>query len=149
MSYGVRVGLHLGVDTFIRLLPRPLFRAAALLGAVLSFVYAVLLFDAGWFTALTGIEVRGGAYAYWERMSRAGLRLEDLAYPGFFADWLGIERGEVHRGVAYVILPVGLALFAFRCIEAFINILLGRRELLIASHEAEDLVAEHRDELAG
>ena len=38
----------------------------------------------------------------------------------------------------------GLALFAFRCLEAMVAMVRGERELIIASHEAEDLVAENR-----
>ena len=36
MSYGVRTGLHLGIDAVIRLFPKPLFRVAALFGAFVS-----------------------------------------------------------------------------------------------------------------
>jgi C4-dicarboxylate transporter DctQ subunit len=54
---------------------------------------------------------------------------------------------RVQRWVAYLILPVGLALLAFRSVEAFVQILTGKRELIIASHEAEDLVAENQNVL--
>jgi C4-dicarboxylate transporter DctQ subunit len=42
-------------------------------------------------------------------------------------------------------LPVGLSLLAFRSLEAMIAILRGERELVIAGHEAEELVSEHKD----
>lgn len=60
-------------------------------------------------------------------------------------EWAGQER--VHRWVAYLILPIGLGLFAMRALQAFFDILWGRRELIIASHEAEDLVAENKNVL--
>jgi C4-dicarboxylate transporter DctQ subunit len=41
-------------------------------------------------------------------------------------------------------LPFGLALFSFRCLQASIQIWRGERELIVASHEAEDLVAENK-----
>ena len=41
-------------------------------------------------------------------------------------------------------LPVGLALLAFRALEATIQIVMGRRELIIASHEGEDLLAANQ-----
>ncbi|MBO6933210.1 MAG: TRAP transporter small permease, partial [Roseibium sp.] len=65
MSYGIKIGAHLGVDAVINMLPRPLFRLAALLGAALTVLYAVLLFDATWFGTLFGLEHKGstgGAY---------------------------------------------------------------------------------------
>ena len=37
-----------------------------------------------------------------------------------------------------------MALLAFRAAQAFVAILKGERELIIASHEAEELVAENR-----
>ncbi|MFM1813427.1 MAG: hypothetical protein RLZ98_122, partial [Pseudomonadota bacterium] len=39
MSYGVKHGLHLGVDAMIRLFPRPLFRILAVFGAVCTLAY--------------------------------------------------------------------------------------------------------------
>jgi C4-dicarboxylate transporter DctQ subunit len=44
-------------------------------------------------------------------------------------------------------LPISLGLFAYRCLQACIQIWRGERELIIASHEAEDLVAENKNVL--
>ncbi len=49
--------------------------------------------------------------------------------------------------MAYLILPVGLGLLAFRSLQAMIQIIRGERELIIAGHEAEELVAENKDVL--
>jgi C4-dicarboxylate transporter DctQ subunit len=46
-----------------------------------------------------------------------------------------------------VILPISLALLAFRSLQAFAAILTDKRHMLIAGHEAQDLVDEHKDAL--
>ena len=52
---------------------------------------------------------------------------------------------RVQRWIAYLILPIGLALLGFRALQAIVDIATGKRELIIAGHEAEDLVAENKD----
>jgi C4-dicarboxylate transporter DctQ subunit len=54
------------------------------------------------------------------------------------------EPVGIDRWVPYAALPLGMALLLFRFIEALVMIATGRRETLIASHEAEDAVAEAR-----
>ena len=58
----------------------------------------------------------------------------------------GIQE-RVQRWIAYLILPVGLALLSYRSLQAIVQIWRGERELIIAGHEAEDLVAENKDVL--
>ncbi len=145
MSYGIKVGSHLGVDAFVRLLPRPMFRATAVFGALCCVLYAVVLLSADWLQAL-GAETKGGAWAYWQRMYKIGIGLDDLHYPSFIQTLFGTQD-RVHRWLAYIMLPIGLALFAFRSLQATVEILRGTRETIVASHEAEDLVAENKDAL--
>ena len=47
--------------------------------------------------------------------------------------------------VMLVVFYGGLGLFVFRSTQALIQILQGKRELMIAGHEAEELVAENRN----
>jgi len=145
MSYGVRTGLHLGIDAVIRLFPKPLFRVAALFGAFCVLLYAVTLIWADWLNYF-GADTKRGAAFYWDFMFKRGIGLDDLKYPEWMQQTFGLQE-RVQRWVAYLILPVGLALLAFRSIQAFFQILTGKRELIIASHEAEDLVAENVDVL--
>jgi C4-dicarboxylate transporter DctQ subunit len=77
-------------------------------------------------------------------MFNIGLGLDDLRYPELMQSAFGIQD-RVHRWVAYLMLPIGLGLLAFRSLQAMIQIWLGDRELIIAGHEAEDLVAENKD----
>ena len=143
MSYGVRVGTHLGIDSLIRLFPKPVFRAFAVFGALCGLAYGVILIYGTWLTEFGATTKGGGAVDYWVRFFRVGIGLDDLTYPTFMQEWAGQPR--VHRWVAYLILPIGLGLFAMRCLQALVEIIQGKRELIIASHEAEELVAENKN----
>ncbi|MEM7694933.1 MAG: TRAP transporter small permease [Pseudomonadota bacterium] len=145
MSYAVRINAHLGIDSLIRLFPPRVFRFFAVFGAFAALVYAIALLYADWLQPLGASTRGGGAVDYWWKMYRVGIGLDDLMYPGFLVEFAGQER--VHRWVAYIILPVGLGLLAMRCIQALVDIVRGKRELIIASHEAEDLVEENRNVL--
>ncbi|GKX34956.1 MAG: C4-dicarboxylate TRAP transporter small permease protein DctQ [Rhizobiaceae bacterium MnEN-MB40S] len=145
MSYGARAGLHLGVDAVIRLFPARLFRVAALFGAFCVFAYAITLLWASWLN-LFGADTKGGAIFYWNRMFQIGIGLDDLRYPAWMQETFGLQD-RIQRWIAYLILPVGLALLAFRGLQAMIQIWTGQRDLIIAGHEAEDLVAENRNVL--
>ncbi|MBD8891464.1 TRAP transporter small permease [Roseibium litorale] len=143
MSYGVKIGSHLGVDAVIQLLPKPLFRAVAVFGALCGVAYAVILLNADWLHVF-GIDAKGGAIDYWQKMFKIGIGLDDLRYPEWVQEAFGTKE-RVQRWIAYLILPIGLALFAFRCLQATWQIITGQRAMMIAAHEAEELVAENKD----
>lgn len=143
MSYGIRTGTHLGVDALIRKFPKPLFKAAALFGAMCGVMYGVLLLSADWLQYL-GADTRGGAIDYWSKFFKIGIGLDDLRYPDWFQSVFGMQE-RVHRWLAYLMLPLGLALFTYRCVQAVVQIWRGDRELIVAGHEAEDLVAENKN----
>lgn len=143
MSYGVKIGAHLGVDAVIRLFPKPLFRACAVFGALCGVAYAMILLYSEWLHVF-GLDTRGGAIDYWSKMYKLGIGLDDLRYPELIQETFGTQE-RVQRWIAYLILPIGLALFAFRCAQATWQIITGQREMMIAAHEAEELVAENKD----
>ncbi|MBO0347247.1 TRAP transporter small permease [Roseibium limicola] len=143
MSYAVKIGSHLGVDAVIRLLPKPLFRAAAIFGALCGVAYAGTLLYSEWLH-IFGLNTRGGAIDYWSKMHKIGIGLDDLRYPQVIIDTFGTQE-RVQRWIAYLILPIGLALFMFRCLQAAWQIWIGERVMMIAAHEAEELVAENKD----
>ncbi|QDY99419.1 TRAP transporter small permease [Nitratireductor mangrovi] len=150
MGFGIKRSIHLGVDAFVRLLPAGIFRWVAVFGAFATFLYAFLLLYAAWLVLL-GIDVstnwrQTGAIGYWTFMYNLGTGLDDLRYPELLQNLFGLQE-RVHRWIAYLMLPIGLALLAFRAFEAMIAILRGERELVIAGHEAEELVSEHKDAL--
>jgi C4-dicarboxylate transporter, DctQ subunit len=145
MSYGIRANTHLGVDAFVRLLPPKAFRVVAVFGAVACILYAAILLGSAWLQVF-GAQTKGGAVLYWSTIYRINAGLDEMKWPQFMVDALGLKE-RLPRWSAYLIMPVGLALFALRSAQACVDIIAGRRELVIASHEAEDLVAEHKDVL--
>ena len=145
MSYGVRIGSHLGVDAAIRLFPKPLFKAAAIFGALCGVAYGVILLSADWLQVL-GAKTSGGAITYWSKFYKVGIGLDDLRFPEWMQVAFGLQE-RVHRWIAYLMLPIGLGLFVYRCTEAVVQIATGKRELIVAGHEAEELVAENKGKL--
>ncbi|HQS46909.1 MAG: TRAP transporter small permease [Pseudomonadota bacterium] len=140
MSYGVKIGSHLGVDTFVRAFPKPIFRAFAIFGALCGVLYAAIFFAADWLQ-LFGLPTSGGAYSYWLRTFNTGIGLHELRYPEWAQHAFGMQA-RVHRWVVYFILPLGLALLAYRCAQAAIQIWRGEREMITISHESGELMDE-------
>ncbi|MBU1304212.1 MAG: TRAP transporter small permease [Alphaproteobacteria bacterium] len=143
MSYAIKINSHLGVDIVLNLLPGRLSRIMAVAAALACVLYAVTLLYADWLQ-IFGINVRGGAIDYWAKMFKVGIGLDDLRYPEWAQNSFGLQE-RVQRWIAYLILPIGLALFAYRSLQAAIAIALDQRQYIIASHEAEELVAENKD----
>ncbi len=145
MSVGLRAGTHLGVDAFVRMFPKPLFRWVSVFGAVACIVYAAIFLEASWLRAF-GADTKGGAIVYWSTIYRIGAGLDEMKWPQILVDTFGFKE-RLPRWSAYLILPAGLGLFALRAVQALVQIVKGEREMLIASHEAEDLVAENKNVL--
>lgn len=96
MSYGIKMGMHLGVDAFIRLLPPRAFKAVAIFGAVCCLLYGLILLNADWLQWL-GAKTRGGAVDYWSKMFKLGIGMEDMRWPGFLQA-LGLPRARASGG---------------------------------------------------
>lgn len=141
MSYGIKTGLHLGVDILLNAVPKNISKALALFGALACMFYGLILLDSVWLSAL-GVDVRGGAIEYWAKMYKVGIGSEELRYPLFFQEMFEIQP-RVHRWIVLLVLPVSLALLVFRSIQAFFAILRGDRDMLISGHEAQELVEEN------
>ena len=140
VSYGVKTGAHLGVDAFVRLFPARYQRWLILLGALLCCVYAGIMLYGSW--------------DYWSKIYRFGIDTEDLYVPRIIVEAIyggpdyKHEPVGIDRWVPYGALPLGMALLLFRFVQAAVQIVTGRRDHLIASHEVEDAVAEVRMEAA-
>ena len=145
MSYGIKTGLHLGVDIVLNAVPSKARKVLSLTGAFAAMMYGFILLDSTWLTLLN-VDVRGGAIEYWSKMFKIGIGSEELRYPVFLQELLDIKP-RVHRWLVLVILPISLAMLCFRSIQAFIAIYKGEREMLISGHEAQDLVDENKDVL--
>lgn len=134
ISYGVKKSLHLGVDVLIAALGPGPRKILALLALACCLAYAVLLLIGSW------------EYWYPFVTKRAWLETDDIPMPFFLRFLEGhVNEGEAYekmpRFIPYAALPLGMALLVFRFLEAGWDIIAGRRDTLIAGHEAEEEIA--------
>ncbi len=121
MSYGVKVGSHIGVDVLVKLLSAKLQRAVGMLAGLLCLLYA-------------GIVLYGG-YVYVDKMYELGVEAEDL---------------PIQRWLLIVILPIGFALLFVRLAQATWRILAGRQSGFRLADEAREAIEQlHEDKPAG
>ena len=143
MSYGIKRSSHLGVDILIKVVPKPVAKWLAIFGAGTGLVYGLVLLDASWLQAI-GIETRSGAIEYWEKMYKINIGTEELRWPVWVQEVFGV-KDRVQRWFVLVILPISLALLCYRSLQAMVHIYRGEREMVIAGHEAEDLVNKNKN----
>jgi len=110
MSYGVRVGAHIGIDAVTRLLSPPVARAVAIVAAVLCIVYALI--------------VGFGGFQYVRKMYDVGILMQDI---------------PIQQWIPRVILPVGFALLAFRFAQVLWRLIQGRDAHLLGDEAADAL----------
>jgi C4-dicarboxylate transporter DctQ subunit len=108
MSYGVRVGAHIGIDAVVKTLRPAMARAFGMAGAALCVVYALIVMVGGW--------------QYTRKIYDVGIEMQDLP----IAQW-----------VPRIILPLGFALLALRFGQVFVRVWRGE-ETKILSDEAEE-----------
>lgn len=109
MSYGVKVGAHIGIDAAVKLLPRNGQRLIGILGALACIAYAAILFIGGW--------------NYMYRFYQLPILSQDIPLP---------------RWYFLTVLPLGFGLLALRFFFVFVRILQGRQTGLGLADEAAD-----------
>ena len=131
-SYGVKKHIHIGVDVVINLLPPLAKRVMAGIALIACLAFAIMLLIGSWH--------------YWLPFAteRAWLETDDIPMPDmlqFLSSWLneGERYEKLPRMVPYLALPLGMALLTFRFIQLGWKILRGELDMIITSHEAEDL----------
>ena len=69
----------------------------------------------------------------------------------FLSDWLneGERYEKIPRLIPYAVLPLSMLLLTWRFLQAAIMIMRGEREMVIASHEAEDDIEAAAERAAG
>jgi C4-dicarboxylate transporter DctQ subunit len=165
VGYCMKVGAHLGVDALVNALPRPLRRWVTLLAAGLTLVFCALMMVGAWnywapfaglpplydtFLATAWNAVAGPlglplAEGSW--FPQAFFEVEDTPMPAVLQGLAApVNDGEPYekmpRFIPYAILPLGMALLTLRTVQATLEVWRGEREMLIASHEAEEAVDE-------
>lgn len=135
MSYGVKVGAHIGVDAFVKKLPKAPRKLAALFTIFLCFIYCAFFLYGSW--------------VYLAKMYDIGISVEDMHLPEFFNTlfdeqtlWqifkIDSEELLIPLWLAHSILLFGFALLLFRFIQLFIAVLKGTSQGFSFADEAEE-----------
>lgn len=120
ISYGVRVGAHIGIDALVKLMPRMLRRGVSIVIVLLCLVYAGIILLGSW--------------DYVTKMKEVGIELEDLPIP------LWIVRA---------IMPLGYVLLSVRLLQVLWALVTGKSESLsLADEVAEALKLKAKEEAA-
>jgi C4-dicarboxylate transporter DctQ subunit len=125
----------------VKAVPRPIAKWIAIFGAATGVVYGLILLDASWLQVI-GVETRSGAIEYWAKMYKVNIGTEELRWPVWVQETFGVND-RVQRWLVLIILPISLALVCYRSLQAMVQIYRGDREMVIAGHEAEDLVKKN------
>jgi C4-dicarboxylate transporter DctQ subunit len=115
LSYGVRVGAHIGVDALVKLLPRTIARRVEIVATLLCLLYAVIVFIGSWI--------------YVNKMFEIGILAQDMPIP----QW-----------VPRTVMPLGFGLLFIRLGGVLIDILRGRNTHLLGD-EVEDALKYRAD----
>ena len=108
-SYGVKVGAHIGVDSFVKIFPRPIRRVLGLLSVSVCIAYSIIFMIAAW--------------NYLAKLHKIHIEMEDL---------------EIERWMSESIIFIGFILLLYRFIQLFIKILKGDAEGFSHLDEAEE-----------
>jgi len=141
-SHCVKITAHLGVDALVNMLSPGPRKVLTLVAVVCCLAFSVLMLVGGW--------------NYWWKFATTAsfLEVQDVPMPDFLqflAGWLneGEPYEKLPRYIPYAVLPIGMALLTYRFLEAGWKVLNGQQSLLVASHEAEDMVEDAAAEASG
>jgi C4-dicarboxylate transporter DctQ subunit len=117
MSYGVKVGSHIGVDVLVKTLSPRSQRAVGILAGLLCLLYAGIVFY--------------GGTIYVDKMIMLNVEAEDL---------------PIQRWLLIVILPIGFALLFLRLAQATWRIVAGKQSSFRLADEAREAIDQlHMD----
>ena len=115
VSYGVRVGSHIGVDALVKALSPGKARVIATVATLLCLAYSAIVFYGGW--------------VYVAKMHQIGIMSQDLPVP----QW-----------VPRLVLPLGYALLFYRFCQVLYRLATGREAHLLGD-EVEDALKLRED----
>lgn len=135
VSYGIKVGAHIGVDAVVRLLPSTAHRVVSVLAILLCLIYCGLYFYGSW------------EYLY--KMYKIGIGLEDVPVPSFivhlFSDefaWdvlrIDSEDPKIPLWFAHGILLLGIAMLVIRLCILMWAVIVGKAEGFQFADEAKE-----------
>lgn len=123
MSYGVKVGAHIGVDAFVSKLPKTGRKVAALLACTICLIYCGLFLKGSW--------------DYLHQMYLIGIPMEDIHFPqamianadpdALWETWkIDVEDPAVPLWMSQSILLIGFSMLTWRFVELMIAIITNR-----------------------
>ncbi|GAB4122387.1 MAG: hypothetical protein Fur0040_03050 [Sideroxydans sp.] len=118
ISYGVRVGAHIGVDALVKLLPPKPRRVVSIVAVLLCLLYAAMVIY--------------GSTEYVLKMKAAGIELEDMALPMW---------------TVRALLPLGFLLLVLRFLPILFNLLTGKSDRLHLADEVQEALQHQAGEL--
>ena len=113
MSYGVRVGAHIGVDALVKAFGKSTQRAVAIVATLVCIAYAAIF--------------AFGGYQYVRKMYEVGILMQDMP----IAQW-----------IPRIILPLGFALLTFRFAQVLWRLASGKEAHLVGD-EAEEVLRQN------
>jgi C4-dicarboxylate transporter DctQ subunit len=108
-SYGVKVGAHIGVDSFVKLFPKPVRQFIGILSVLICIIYSAIFMVAGW--------------NYLSKLHKIQIQMEDL---------------EIERWLSESIILIGFVLLMLRFIQLLIKIIKGEAEGFSHIDEADE-----------
>jgi C4-dicarboxylate transporter DctQ subunit len=118
MSYGVRVGSHIGVDALVKSLGPAATRIVGGIAAVLCIVYALI--------------VTVGGFQYVRKMYDVGILMQDV---------------PIEQWIPRLVLPIGFGLLALRFAQVLVRLVRGKEAHLLGD-EAKEALKLRTDEPA-
>lgn len=116
ISYGVRVGSHIGVDALVNLLGPQARRTVSIVAVALCLVYVGFILY--------------GSSIYVSKMREVGVELDDM---------------PIQRWYVLSILPIGYALVGLRFLQIIFNLITGKTDSLHLADEAADAMKLKQD----
>ena len=143
-SYCVKTRAHLGVDVVLNAVSPGLRRTLTILAVLACLAFSVLLLIGSWnywapFAALPMLDGTLKDQAWYEVND-----IPMIEFLRFIEESMneGEEYEKLPRFIPYAALPIGLFLLTYRFIQVAWQVLSGEAEMIIASHEAEELVED-------
>ena len=109
VSYGIKVGAHIGVDALVKIMPEKVRR---IIGGI---AISACLFYCAMFAQ--------GSWIYLEKMHMIGIELDDMPIP---------------KWVAHSILLIGMILIAIRLLNLLWGVITGKNEGFTLADEAKE-----------
>jgi len=150
-AYMVRINAQLGVDVALSYMSPSWRKAATLFAIGACLLYTLLLLKGSWdywapFANLPPTEGRIIPEGFKARyLSQGYYEVNDIVMPDwgqFLGDWFneGDKYEKIPRFIPYFALPLGMAMLLWRYLRVASDVIKGKANMIIASHEAEDLV---------